>query len=789
MGRVCDAPFQIVPQEEIDFSNFLHRYWIAWTTKNPDLTKPDLMVRKFPLLSSAGPNDPVSILGSRLDALAWVRSGKLLNLFRAWKAFGVEDMVVETFFASLARGQAHWLSKSTTPIAWACERIWTGRSPTFPLTNDGFEEVKYASSIPGLRIVVKNPSPEVLHLKPAVRRSNVLQNPGFEVQPGSHYNTKLKRWEPELLTNDLIARYARWVWDSLHDTGEVNTVALQQVHAVANAPAPQNILPSPPETERFVNPVLGKLSFKYGEPAGKTRWFAIVDYFTQQCLQPLHDYLFSCLKTFPGDATFDQTAAVVRMSTMGPHYWSYDLTAATDTIPQQLYRLVFSVFLGPKEASAWVNLLVDRVFVLKAGSVPQHLRRGASSSTYLWSGRYTRGQPMGALSSWGALALVHHLLVQYAAWRVGQNSKYTFDRYTVLGDDIVIADKSVAAEYLRVCASLGVEINTKKSFVSEKGFFQFAQQNVLNGVNVSPLSLREETNVDTIQDRAAMVRRAIDRSYFVLPETGTPNLIQTLVRRFVSPNQSLHLTRNVWANPTGLGVDIASKIVAPLLLQPRGPLSGLLRPSEGTVWEWLQSLSQAFGSGKSLFYRGTTISDSQAVWESTDLGFLYQAIIVPLLDRFEQRVRVIRDGYHKLEREVNRHRHNVPLLPVAWILRIWKDELPIYDRGNHFLAKIRKLIHPGLPKANLPALLPGTRVPPQGVAAGLSALSKLLDYLERFNTPFDLEKTRVLQPKRSHDKHTERIRRIWMNSTLASSSRAPPTGENRRGNVRGQTRS
>lgn len=33
--------------------------------------------------------------------------------------------------------------------------------------------------------------------------------------------------------------------------------------------------------------------------------------------------------------------------------------------------------------------------------------------------RYAVGQPMGALSSWAMLALTHHFIVQYAAYRTG----------------------------------------------------------------------------------------------------------------------------------------------------------------------------------------------------------------------------------------------------------------------------------------------------------------------------------------------------------------------------------
>jgi len=52
---------------------------------------------------------------------------------------------------------------------------------------------------------------------------------------------------------------------------------------------------------------------------------------------------------------------------------------------------------------------------------------------------------MGALSSWGMLALTHHVIVQVAAARVGFDK--TFTDYAILGDDIVVANQSVAKAY------------------------------------------------------------------------------------------------------------------------------------------------------------------------------------------------------------------------------------------------------------------------------------------------------------------------------------------------------
>jgi hypothetical protein len=53
---------------------------------------------------------------------------------------------------------------------------------------------------------------------------------------------------------------------------------------------------------------IGKLSTK-AEAAGKIRVFAMVEVWTQSLLKPLHNALFSFLKSLPNDGTFDQTAS------------------------------------------------------------------------------------------------------------------------------------------------------------------------------------------------------------------------------------------------------------------------------------------------------------------------------------------------------------------------------------------------------------------------------------------------------------------------------------------------
>jgi hypothetical protein len=228
----------------------------------------------------------------------------------------------------------------------------------------------------------------------------------------------------------------------------------------------------------------GKLAYK-DEP-GKVRVFAMVDCVTQWILNPLHSWLFSILRTigntYGTDATFDQDKAVLHLSEMMRKKklaFSFDLSAATDRLPLVLQINLLN-FVFPKLGDHWANLLVNRTY-----SVPSRHGQELPDSV-----RYACGQPMGALSSWAMLALTHHFIVQYAAYRV-TGLKTWFRWYLVLGDDVVILDKKVAAEYLRLMDQLCVGVNLAKSLVSPDGFAEFAKRFVSDSGNWSGVSLKE----------------------------------------------------------------------------------------------------------------------------------------------------------------------------------------------------------------------------------------------------------------------------------------------------------
>lgn len=236
---------------------------------------------------------------------------------------------------------------------------------------------------------------------------------------------------------------------------------------------------------RVASPSIGRLSLKI-EP-GKVRVFAIVDTLTQWALKPLHNGLFAWLKRVPTDATFDQNYGLkVFFSKMRPgeRVFSYDLSAATDRLPIKLQILILNSVFNNKMGDLWANLLVNRTYYL-----------GSFSFKVSTTVRYLCGQPMGAYSSWAMLALTHHIIIQFAAfkaYRKGIRDLKWFNKYCILGDDIIIGDPTVAEIYYDFMVNtLKVKINLAKSVISNNGIGEFAKR-ITNGTeDFSPLSLKE----------------------------------------------------------------------------------------------------------------------------------------------------------------------------------------------------------------------------------------------------------------------------------------------------------
>lgn len=294
------------------------------------------------------------------------------------------------------------------------------------------------------------------------------------------------------------------------------------------------------------SPITGRL-FNFLAPGGKLRTVAICDYWTQMCTRSVHDHLFKILKILHlNDATFDQqeTVDTYWARQLAPH-WSFDLSAATDSIPLALYIECLAPFLiregetyddGYNRSKLWARLMTERDFAIPS---PKKGELGFDGTHKYRSIRYGTGQPMGAYSSWASMALVHHALVQFSAWlnempsapqhNCDKGGAVWFDSYLVLGDDVDIALCPITANnYQVVCAAFQIKIGLAKSLRSNKNFFEFANQRFCEEGNISPLSLLEEaTSVQSWNRRVEYASRIASRFGVTMNENNLVRLVST----------------------------------------------------------------------------------------------------------------------------------------------------------------------------------------------------------------------------------------------------------------------
>lgn len=198
----------------------------------------------------------------------------------------------------------------------------------------------------------------------------------------------------------------------------------------------------------------------------KTRVIAIFDYWSQDALKPLHDFIMRFLKSLKADCTYDQTKAIPDKAP-GHKYYSFDLKSATDRFPIGFQEMVLGVIFNSTYAAAWRKVMVKKPF------------------TNPWTGpiHYGKGQPMGALSSWAVFTLSHHVIVYIACMRCGIQSN--FDKYyRLLGDDIVILHNGVAKEYQKILKSFEVDISAHKTLISDN-MCEFAKKLYEKGKDIS----------------------------------------------------------------------------------------------------------------------------------------------------------------------------------------------------------------------------------------------------------------------------------------------------------------
>jgi len=251
---------------------------------------------------------------------------------------------------------------------------------------------------------------------------------------------------------------------------------------------------------------------------GKTRVIGILDYWSQGILKGLHDELMSIIEALQGpDVTYGQD-----IRPFGPEtelYHSIDLTAATDRFPSVVTRDLLEAMYGSTLADAWYELMVKVPFQFEGKEY-----------------KYSTGQPMGAFSSWVAFSLTHHVIVQWAAMRVGL--QLPFRHYRLLGDDIVIRSNAVAAEYSRILSRLGVEVSPSKTLVSANSF-EFAKRFFYNGQEVTGYPLSGLINVLSRYTEVVNVLHEANRRGYPLPWTLNRRAISHLYRYLRDTRQGI----------------------------------------------------------------------------------------------------------------------------------------------------------------------------------------------------------------------------------------------------------
>lgn len=234
------------------------------------------------------------------------------------------------------------------------------------------------------------------------------------------------------------------------------------------------------------------------DKGGKVRKVAMVDFFSQQVLYPLHKCIMKGLRRLPSDFSHDHDLGFAKLLKFSrtKTIWSCDLTEFSTNIPRELIKItILNVcehlslnHLGKnvesKAAEAWLSLLCERRY-------PSLM----DSSTLV---NYSNGSPMGVYTSWPLSVLIHHALV-ICAWYdssvpTAEQVQDIFQHYALVGDDIGLDNQFVFERYLSLVSKLGMSVSQAKVCVpkwktSADNVVLFASRLGINGTNLTPGSL------------------------------------------------------------------------------------------------------------------------------------------------------------------------------------------------------------------------------------------------------------------------------------------------------------
>lgn len=212
-------------------------------------------------------------------------------------------------------------------------------------------------------------------------------------------------------------------------------------------------------------------------PGGKARTIVIADWVTQTALSAIHFGSFQVLKLLSSDRTFSHTTGLDLFRGKTENFYSLDLSAATDRMPRRLQSRIIARLLtklgqdGDEIANDWLTI-TDRGYDT----------RGSSYERITPELRYVVGNGMGLFSSWTTMALTHHYLVSLTGCDISE--------YRMVGDDLLIRGNRAAYDkYIAIMSDIGVNVNTKKTIVSEDAppTIEFARNWIIDGVRITPI--------------------------------------------------------------------------------------------------------------------------------------------------------------------------------------------------------------------------------------------------------------------------------------------------------------
>jgi hypothetical protein len=204
------------------------------------------------------------------------------------------------------------------------------------------------------------------------------------------------------------------------------------------------------------------------EKALKHRMIVIADFWSQNTLLPVHNHVMKLLRSIKHhDATYCAHECISEISTLNFNYREcVDLKNFTDYLPLSLQKIVVSVLFGQELADLWTKVMTEPILKRDGGII-----------------RYTRGQPMGLLSSWAVATLTHHYLIRLAADSV--RSKL---HYCILGDDVIMWDEKLSQAYRSIINQFKIPESLAKLIRSRDRGFEFCKRIFRGTQEVTPLS-------------------------------------------------------------------------------------------------------------------------------------------------------------------------------------------------------------------------------------------------------------------------------------------------------------